>query len=121
MDFQCDLYVYEHVGGYLAVHIAGSRKVMDLSVLPPKPTPHDIIKDKRAFLDRHEQLMELVDKAESEPIELKYAGEDRQFVDVDQAVEFLEELRELGYKFPDHVIPSIREYGIETEVDEEKL
>lgn len=105
-DFQCDVYVYESVGGGFVTNVAGMRVVFEEPL--PQPVPFD--KDHLdAFLARHDQVLAMVDAATREPIGLPYDGED--FVDPDAGTcaDRLEALRRIGYRVPDYAIEALRE------------
>ena len=106
MDYTCDLYVYEHVHGYIAVEVASSRPKMDLEALPPKVSP---ITDTDAFFERQDAVLKMVKNVEREQLDMKYAGQSFQFCDLDECAEFLANLRVLGYNFPVDLVERIYE------------
>jgi hypothetical protein len=119
MDFQCDVYCYEHYGNYIVVHVAARRH--DLSTNPDGgelPEPVSIREDgAKAWLARYEIARDFLEKCELKPIGLKHDGEGFTFGDLDKAADFLEELKEIGYNVPDNAIKQLRE--VAKEDDEE--
>ncbi len=90
-DYNCDLYIYESVGDFWALHIASSRYI-----IKPKVGEYN---------DREE----LYKDSNFEKIDLPHAGGNFEFGSPGECADFCEELKKLGYCFPDYVIPSLRE------------
>lgn len=105
MDYLCDVYCYEHVDGYFAVHVAENRPVYKTE-LPPQV---DYAKDPEGWMKRHHEVMNMLDEADREPIGLPYDGQDHQFSTSEEAAYFLEELRSVGYNVPDTAITALHE------------
>lgn len=103
-DYMCDLYVYDSVSGGIAIHIATNR----LTYKEPLPDSVSYL-DIGAFMARNEKVGKMVDEADRVKIDLPYAGESWDGLSNDEAIEFLIELRQLGYRFPEHVIGMIQE------------
>lgn len=103
-DHMCDLYVYDSVSGGIAIHVAGNRLIYK----EPLPDPVSYL-DIDAFMSRHEKVGKMIDEAYRVRIDLPYAGESWDGLSHEEAIEFLIELRQLGYRFPEHVIGMIQE------------
>ena len=103
-DHMCDLYVYDSVSGGIAIHIAGNRLIYKDAL--PEPVSY---LDIDAFMARHEKVGQMIDAADRVKIDLPYAGESLDGLSNEEAIEFLIELRQLGYRFPEHVIGMIQE------------
>lgn len=104
-NYESDLYIYDHVGGYISVNIAGQRtrgienapRVHELT----HKSPEDFIESLAARARWREQH---ADTLKPVPIDLPYAGETREFEDPVECIAFLQELKALGYRMPDHVL-----------------
>ena len=105
MDHRCDLYIYDHVDGYVSVNVAANTRDIPDEELPPKVSIDEDGVD--AWVERHVAVSKIVGKYETRPIAKKYAGESFAFDTPEEAVRFLGELRELGYRFPDYVIEDL--------------
>ncbi len=102
-DHMCALYVYDSVSGGITIHVAGNRLIYK------EPPPESVsYKDIDAFMARHAKVNQMIDDAERVKIGLPYDGETFDGLSQDQAISKLEELKALGYRFPDYVIDSIR-------------
>lgn len=111
MNWRCDLYCYEHVGGYWIVHVAGNRVVGDI---PPEPSwellrPESSEADRAKFWDMHKAVMVFLETAEREPITLPHVGETFTADSPAAMAEKLLELRAVGYRFPDDVLTELAE------------
>jgi hypothetical protein len=117
MDFQCDVYCYEHVDNFVAVHIANRRH--DLSTLPEGvelPPPVSVREDgARAWVERYQKVRDILESCEHKEIGLEHDGESFSFDTLDEAADFLEELQEIGYIVPDKAITQMRECAKEDE------
>ena len=107
-DYQCDLYIYESEQG-IECHIAYRRRVNE-----PKPPVMPIGKDAdnplwNTFWANYEAYHDKLDECALVEIRLPYAGESRTFGEWGQLLEFVTELKELGYEVPDWVIEEIKE------------
>lgn len=109
-DFRCDIYAYESNDGY-EIHVAGNRIVGDI---PHVPFILDVDADewRAAYQAQHDFLA----TAQREPITLPHAGESFCESDLEDLAARLIMLRELGYRFPDHVLETIAEEAIEVNV-----
>lgn len=104
MDFACDLYVYDAIEG-VVVHVGGARPVFDRTQLPP---PVSLLDDAEAWLERHNLLMRLLETAETVPIDLPHAGDDRTFDTLAEAADWIDELTSLGYVVPEGMTAEMR-------------
>lgn len=120
-DFQCDVYVYESVGDFYAIHIAGSR------VTPPAETrPAPLIGSWwsqgeagiAAYMARSKAVEAWLAAAERKPIELPHAGEMIREPDAETCAAKLEYLRGLGYNVPQYAIDGLRETAKEQEAED---
>ena len=95
MDFQCDLYVYDHYQGGTVIHVAKRRRVLNLSKLPPL--------DKT--LKRREALMKLIrehEESNGEWVDVPWHGPDTYHVDTHvQAAALVAEMHAAGLIIPD--------------------
>lgn len=113
---ESDLYIYDHGGGFISVNVAASR-LAGIEKAPRVVMPvHG--EDMRVFAESYEARnrwrQEHHDELVHTPIDLPYAGETKEFTDVNECVAFLEELKKLGYRMPESVLdPSIYERGVE--------
>lgn len=102
---ESDLYIYDSVGGFLAVMVAGKRRAVDPSApaVPPlvvsKDPGRDFIKNHKAYNNWAARWAPTL-----EAIPLEHAGSEHEFTDIDDAIVFLKELRTLGFRMPDHVL-----------------
>lgn len=113
MDFQCDVYCYEHVGGFVAVHVAKRRHDIEGVDLPE---PVSIREDgAKAWLERYEIVRDLLAECELKEIGLEHDNTDFSFDTLDEAADFLEELKEMGYIVPNKAIRQMRECAKEDE------
>ena len=102
--FRCDLYLYEDTGGGWTLHIAGARVPEDAPTVP-ELTPGNVWEYSEAL----NQLIEYLRVAERTALDLPYAGESKRFTDPRELYLFLDELRELGYRFPDAVLAAVQD------------
>ena len=105
-DFQCDLYVYESVGGGFVTNVAGTRVVFKEPL--PEKVPFDL-HHMEAWMERHQKIMAIIDSSESVPIGLPYDG--KNFIDSDASAcaNRVELLRNVGYLVPLSAIDALRE------------
>ena len=103
-DHMCDLYVYDSCSGGIAIHISANRLVYKDDL----PEPESYL-DIDAFMARHKKVGQMIDAADRVKIDLPYAGESWDGLSNEDAIEFLIELRQLGYRFPEYVIGMIQE------------
>ncbi|MDO9402088.1 MAG: hypothetical protein Q7T46_11675 [Polaromonas sp.] len=120
-DYQCDVYVYASVGGFIAIHVAGSRQTPDT---PPPPAIGDWwnrgeqgIAD---YMARDEAVTAWLATAERKVIGLPYDGQSLDAADEASAAETLEMLRDLGYNVPQFVIDALKEEAVEIAADQTK-
>lgn len=110
-DYQCDVYCYEDVGGFFAIHVAGNR------LTPPAETrPPDIgawwergAEGHAQFMDREDAIEAWLATGERKPIGLPHDGEMFEEPDESACADRLEYLRGLGYNVPQFAIDALRE------------
>ena len=102
-DHQCDVYVYESRDG-IATHVSSGKYVF-LEPLPD-PVPFD---DTDAWWARHAVIRKLIASAAIVPIGLPHDGECRIRQTHHEAAKWLEYLRGIGYRVPQHAIDGLRE------------
>ena len=102
-NHESDLYIYDHVSGYICVNIAGARLagIENAPRLSPRDGVDVFVK---SYMARSEWRKENKDKLVRTPIDLPYAGESRGFESAADCVKFLEELKALGYRMPESVL-----------------
>lgn len=92
-DFQSDFYIYDHVGGYIAMHMAARRHIR-----PPSKNPYDPVKQTDEWM-----------KWGTEEIDLPEAGKMFTFGDMEDCIRKCEELIEKGFRAPDWMLDALRE------------
>ena len=105
MDYQCDLYVYEHCDGGFVTIVAKNRVVF------AEPLPSEVPFDAdhcHEWYARHQQVMDLVGRSERRPIGLPHDGESFNDPSPADCADRLERLRALGYKVPQRAIDALR-------------
>ena len=110
-----DLYIYDSVYGGVSINIAGRRRI-NIREAPQiiYPTNSSNESEMKLFFESHLKRMEwLKGHDEFEDIKLPYAGDTRTLDDPEDIYNFLMELRELGYQFPDYVFEYLEEYKLE--------
>ena len=105
-DYQCDVYAYDDCMGGITIHVAGSRYIYAEPLPPHVPFSTENLD---AWMERHNKVMAMVEAAGREKIKAKHAGESFYGLDQDSAVALMEELKSLGYKFPDDVVDAMQE------------
>ena len=99
--FRCDIYAYLGWSGY-TIHVAANRIVGDVP-------PLLLDADPKEFMRAYERQRAFLTTARHEDITLPHAGE----TFVEDTLEDFERrllyLREIGYRFPDHVLDEIRD------------
>lgn len=108
MDFKCDLYCYEHCGGFWATHVAGNRVVTP--VIPDAPWSllrKGGVIGRYVFMWWHWLHMFTVRIGIHRDIKLPHAGETFEDATLEEFKERLVWLRGLGYRFPDYVFQSV--------------
>ena len=106
-DYQCDVYVYEHVEGGFDTHIAGYRYKFS----EPLPPPINIRDDPEAWYARHQAVLAMTRGADMVPIDLPLAGAKFCHDTAEECAEWLEELRKIGFIVPQYAIDALREEG----------
>lgn len=104
-DFQCDLYIYRSMDGYVT-HVAGGRRTFNVELPPPVSIVYDGVD---AWVERDNILHELIDHhSEVLPIGLPLDGEDFTDATAGECADRAEELRALGYLVPQYSIDNLR-------------
>ena len=104
-DWASDLYVYAHVDGGYAIHVAGNRVVGDV----PK-CEHLFTKDTLPqFFEAHEVQMRFLDTAKRVPIGLPCDGESYYLATALETLDKLYDLRDLGYHVPQYALDALKE------------
>lgn len=105
-EYQCDLYVYESVGGFWSTNVAGNR----LAYKEPLPAEVPFTADRlKEWHERHERVHAMVGEADRVDIDLPHVGESFADASAGACADRLEYLKGLGYRFPDDVIDALRE------------
>jgi hypothetical protein len=105
-DYQCDIYCYESVGDFFAIHVAGNRIVF----CEPLPPPVEFKQgDFDAWLARDRAVMDIIERSERVAIGLPHDGESFDEPDAEAAANRLEYLKNLGYSVPQFAIDALRE------------
>jgi len=112
-DFQCDVYVYEDVGGGFTTHVAGSRYVFSEPLPPRVEWVVGDAANNAAFFAREQKVSAMVDAATSRPIGLPHDGESFNDGDAGACADRLESLLALGYNVPQCAIDTLREEAAE--------
>lgn len=104
-NWRSDIYCYESIDGVWEIHVAGNRVVGDI---PPEPSLNLLKTDVDQFGKEHKAVMDFLDTAVREPIELPHAGESFTEGTAALAAERLLVLRTIGYNVPDYAIEALR-------------
>ena len=103
-DFQCDVYVYESMYGW-EIHVAAVRLKFDQELPPDVPFDQEHTAE---WMERHNIVHAMVERAERIPYELPYAGESLTTSSEQECAEMLERLQALGYRVPQHAIDDLK-------------
>lgn len=113
-DWQCDVYVYEHVGGWWQTHVAGrKRRLRDGVAFPPEV--HYTGDNLDAWYARDRAVLEMIGDANEGVLwdweDLPELPDDGNFRDATpgECADRLEWLRGLGYRVPQYAIDELRE------------
>lgn len=112
-DFQCDIYCYAHCDGGYRIHVATNRPVFK----EPLP-PMDECADTQAVVERHVQVMKLMENIEREKIGLPHDGETYHVATAKECADKLEALRSDGYNVPQYAIDDLREEALARDLAE---
>lgn len=115
-DFQSDVYVYEHVSGHWAIHVAGNRVVWKVP-LPPSVCEVSGLEAgdpgwAELWVARSMDIMKLMRDPRNyvrEALRQPSAGANFECATPGEAAEVLEKLRGEGLRVPDGVIETLRE------------
>lgn len=100
-NFQCDLYVYAHVGGFWSINVAERRYDAPMSEIENEQPEDVTVEDAAAYMRWLGSRMT--------KIELPYAGATFSIADAEEAAQKIEELMALGYRAPADLPDLIRE------------
>lgn len=117
LDFQCDLYIYESDSGF-EVHVASHRRVFAEPLPGRLPMPGDPDYDLGPWIERHQQVMQLVDRAELVPIGLPHDGESLLCDGPGECADTVERLLALGYVAPGGLVAALRDEQAELDATE---
>jgi hypothetical protein len=105
-NFQCDIYIYSDVNGGYTTHVAANKTIGDhpkrLDITTPGITPEQ-------WLESNAALEKFLESAQRVPLGLPYDGKSYNDATPELAIARLEELKRVGYRFPDGVIDALRE------------
>lgn len=104
-DHKSDVYAYEHVNGYFALHVAGRKRVGEIV---PSPCPSTIQTDPD-WWEKYRAYQASLDACELVPIGLPHDGETFELATLEALRDKLLELKAVGYYVPDWCIESINE------------
>lgn len=124
-DWQCDVYVYEDVGGWWQTYVAGRKRRLREGVTFPPPI-HQAA-DPHAWVARHAAVMEMIhEKNEGvlwdwETLPETPDGDSFRDSSPGECADRLEWLRAIGFNVPQYAIDELREEqagaGAEQEVE----
>ena len=104
-NYESDLYIYDHVDGFISVNVAATRCAGIENA--PRFVPRvegDMEAFVASYVARNQWRREHAADLKRVPIDLLYAGESKAFTDAAECVAFLEELKKLGYRMPASVL-----------------
>ena len=104
-DWLCDLYCYEDVSGGWTTHVAGNRVVGEI----PKAPMSMLQEEPDEWMIAHKNQMSFLETAKRKEIDLPHAGESFNDATLEDFLARLLELREVGYRFPDSVLETVKE------------
>jgi hypothetical protein len=120
-NWHCDLYCYEDTDGGITTHVADNRIVGDI----PKANLYETLLDSEKVVDQvmdrlterkikdymeaQQRQSKFLRTCKHKKIGLPHDGETFNDPDYESFLERLLHLREVGYKFPDYVIKTVKE------------
>lgn len=110
-DYQCEVYCYEHVGGYFAVHVASNKPVFKDPL--PEAVPFSMERMEE-WVERRYKVMVMLETVERRPIGLPHDGETFAEPDAAACADRLESLKANGYNVPQYAIDALREEASES-------
>lgn len=111
-DFASDVYCYESVGDFFAIHVAGNRIVPCEPLPEPIPLTQDNIK---GWVARRKVVSEILGRSPHVAIGLPHDGETFSEPDAAACADRLVALRALGYVVPQYAIDELRDEAREAE------
>lgn len=104
-DCRSDVYAYNSVDGGVSIYVTTSRVVFK----EPLPPPIEDINDIRAWFERHQKVHEIVKRSDHVAIGLPHDGQSFSGDTLQDGLDRLLYLRELGYHVPQHAIDGLNE------------
>lgn len=101
-NFDCDVYAYKSAIGY-ETHIASNRLV------GKAPMITSTLSEVEEYVKQSRARSEWLENAERKKIGLPYDGQSFTMYTLESFLQLLEELREMGYRFPDYVLAEVKE------------
>lgn len=105
-DFSSDLYCYEDCAGGFTTHVAGRRVIYSEPLPPPIELTADNVPQ---WHERHQKVMEMHRTGQMAAINLPHVGETFNDDTLEEFLDRLVYLRDIGYRFPDYVIDTVKE------------
>lgn len=102
--FQCDLYCFEHVGGWFQTYVARARR--------PRAIPALVLNEGEiAFRASHDAQEAALNDPDNEPVVIGLPYDGHQFQDptLQAMLDRIVMLKEAGYVVPDWVVNRVRE------------
>lgn len=106
MNWACDIYAYQDASGGWTIHVAGRHRI-GVENLPPELKLNEKNAKSGAWVKRHKEILDQLEKLEFEDFDLPHAGETFNEPTLEAFKARMLELRAIGYKFPDYVLDDI--------------
>lgn len=103
-NWQSDIYAYESVDGYFAIHVAGQKRVGDIPELP-----NILTVSAEEFIEAYTRQDEALERAQLVPIGLPYDGQTFKELTIEAAIARMKFLQQEGYHVPDWAIVTLVE------------
>jgi hypothetical protein len=118
-----DLYIYDSVGDFIALMVAGRKRVSikPIEEIPEEPDFHLIESNQESWLSQYHISEDWWDEKNEninwiwKDINEKWSGQSLEFTDIDSLIETLKEMRAEGIVFPDYVFEQAEEARTEYE------
>ena len=106
-DWRSDVYVYEDVGGFWQIHVAGMRNA---TPAPPIDNAIDTRTDDGMLLwvEQHRRQMEFIKMTAKVPIDHEQAGASYHYATPGEAADRLDQLASQGFHVPAYAIEELR-------------